>query len=63
MISMPLTEFEPSILGSEQPQNYALERPTTGIGLCVSFFLIFICRDWDMSVGIVSAIGTTAEES
>jgi hypothetical protein len=34
MISMPLTEFESAIPGSEQPQNYALERATTEIGLC-----------------------------
>jgi len=60
---MPLTEFEPAIPGSEQPQNYALERATAGIGLCISFLLTFMCREQNISVGIVSTMGTMAEES
>ena len=62
-ISMHLIEFELAIPGREQPQNYDLERAITGIGLCISLLLIFMCRDWVISVGIVSDMVTTTEES
>jgi hypothetical protein len=37
--SMPLVDFEPTILVSERPQTHALDRTATGIGFTIFIFL------------------------
>jgi hypothetical protein len=38
---MPLLGFEPTLLVGERPQTYALDRATTGTGICFPLDVIF----------------------
>jgi len=37
---MPPLGFEPTISAGERPQAYALERATTGTGICYTYLII-----------------------
>jgi hypothetical protein len=50
---MPPVGFEPSISAGERPQTYALDRATTGTGICYIYHLILLF------IIVISIINTT----